>query len=206
MKKLWLLSALSLVMMSCGGEKAPTETKPETKTATKTVATVDKKAAVEKAKAISKALGGALKTELQQAMKAGGPMVALTICNAKAMTITAQIAKEQNAQLSRVSLKERNPSNVPNEWQKKVLEDFDQRAAKGEDIATMGFSEIVDHKGKKQLHFMKALPTGKVCLACHGAEISTNVKDSLAKMYPNDKATGYTLGQVRGAIVVIKDL
>jgi len=208
MKKLFLLSALSITMAACGGDKTASNTKVEdSKPAeTKVAPALDKKAEVEGAKTITKAFGGALKAELQKAMKSGGPIKALAVCNEKAMPITAQVAKEKNAQLSRVSLKNRNPNNAPNEWQKKVLEDFDKRAAAGEDIAKMGFSEIIETNGKKQLHFMKALPTGKVCLACHGSEIAGNVQEKLAELYPQDKAVGYALGQVRGAVVVIKDI
>lgn len=165
----------------------------------------DKKAAVTEAKAITKTFAGTLKKELQSAMKAGGPINALEVCNTKALPITAQVAKDKGAKISRVSLKNRNPINVPNDWQRKILEDFDARAANGEDIVKMGSAMVVDNNGKKQLRFMKALPTGAVCLSCHGEKLSDPVQAKLDALYPDDKATGYNLGQVRGAIVVIKD-
>jgi len=205
-KQLFLLSALTITLASCGGDKASSNAENDTVKSTEATTTIDKKAEVESAKKITKAFGGALKAELQKAMKSGGPIKALAVCNKKAMPITAQVAKDQGVQLSRVSLKNRNPANTPNKWQTEVLNDFNKRAAAGEDIAKMGFANIVDNNGKKQLHFMKALPTGKVCLACHGSEIAGNVKEKLAELYPQDKATGYSLGQVRGAIVVVKDL
>ena len=111
----------------------------------------------------------------------------------------------KNAQVSRVSLKNRNPDNVPNEWQGAILKDFDIRAANGEDVVTMGSISIVDHEGKKRVRFMKATPTEGACLACHGAQISGDIQAKLDELYPDDKATGYSLGEVRGAIVVIKD-
>jgi len=167
---------------------------------------IDKKAAVDEAKKITKAFGGALKSELKAAMKAGGPINALDICNTRANPIAAEKAKEFNAIISRVSLKNRSPINIPNEWQKAVLEDFDARAAKGEDVKKMGFSEIVEHDGKKQLRFMKALPVGEVCTKCHGTNIAPKVQAKITELYPDDKATGYTVGQVRGAVVILKDL
>lgn len=173
---------------------------------TTTAETIDKKAAVAEAKMITKAFGGALKKELKKAMKAGGPINALEICNTKALPITETVAKEKGAQISRVSLKNRNPDNVPNEWQKKALEKFNERAASGEDIAKMGFAEIVENDGKKQLRFMKALPTQKLCLTCHGSNIASKVQEKITSLYPDDKATGYKVGEVRGAVVVIKDL
>lgn len=167
---------------------------------------IDQKAEVQKAKKITKAFGGSLKSALKKAMKEGGPINALKICNTEAMPITKRVAEEHGAILSRVSLKNRNPDNVPNAWQKKVLEDFDARFAKGESVKKMAFSEIVENDGKKQLRFMKALPTGGKCLECHGSSIDADVSAKLAELYPEDKATGYEKGQVRGAVVVLTDL
>ncbi len=179
---------------------------PANQASNKAVPTNELEAQVANAKKTTKAFISALKGELQKAMKAGGPVNALAVCNTKAMPITAKVAQEQGAQLSRVSLKNRNPANVPNDWQKTVLEDFDARAAKGEDVKAMAFAKIVEDNGKKQFRFMKALPTGKVCLSCHGANLKPEVSAKLAELYPEDKATGYQQGQVRGAIVITRDL
>ncbi len=168
--------------------------------------TINKKHGVNEAKKITKTFVKNLKSELKKAMVSGGPLKALEVCNTKAMPITAQVAKDYNVNLSRVSLKNRNPNNAPNTWQKAILKDFDIRAAKGESVKKMAYSEIVKLNNKKQFRFMKAMPTGAGCLVCHGKNIAPAVKEKLASLYPNDKATGYEKGQVRGAIVIIKDL
>lgn len=232
MKKIILLTALSTMMVACGGDKAETtaEVKAPAQETAKvekaveapkaekapaaapaiagmpTPATAEQKADIDSAKQITKAFGGALKKELMTAMKAGGPISALEVCNEKAIPITTQSAKDQGAEINRVSLKNRNPDNVPNAWQAKILSDFDKRAAAGESIETMAFAGVVENNGKKQLHFMKALPTGKTCLSCHGSELGTNVSTKIKELYPEDKAVGYAENQVRGAIVVVKDI
>jgi hypothetical protein len=208
------LAASTLLLSACGGKSSSTSEKAVAKQAAEasqpSVTAADQKtvlkAQVDDAKKTTKAFVSVLKGELKAAMKAGGPINALSVCNTKAMPITAQVAKQQGANLSRVSLKNRNPANVPNDWQKKVLEDFDARAARGEDIKTMAFAKIVEQDGKKQFRFMKAMPTGKPCLSCHGSHLAPDVKAKLAELYPEDKATGYELGQVRGAVVITKDL
>ena len=53
---------------------------------------------------------------------------------------------------------------------------------------------------------MKAIPTAAVCLKCHGTELTADVVDALNNAYPEDKATGYQEGDIRGAFVVVKDL
>ena len=166
----------------------------------------DKNAAVEDAKRITKHFAGSLQQELQGAMKAGGPINALSVCNTEAMPITAKNAQDADAIVSRVSLKNRNPLNVPNEWQRSVLEAFDQRAADGESIETMASASVVQlDGGKHQLRFMKAVPTGGVCLACHGQAIGVDLQAKLDELYPDDNAVGYSVGEVRGAIVVVKE-
>jgi hypothetical protein len=53
---------------------------------------------------------------------------------------------------------------------------------------------------------MKALPVGDVCTKCHGSNIDEKVQAKITELYPDDKATGYSKGQVRGAVVILKDL
>ena len=215
MNKLILASSLCLLLAACGSnsEKEASTNKATDKAAetaqapaTKPAMSAENKAAIGEAKQITKAFGGALKAKLKAAMKEGGPINALTICNTEATPIAEKAAKENNALVSRVSLKNRNPDNVPDDWQKTVLEDFDARAAKGENVKKMAFAKIVENNGKKQLHFMKALPTGGLCLDCHGSNIEADVQTKVAELYPDDKATGYQKGQVRGAVVIIKDI
>lgn len=165
----------------------------------------NKEAAVSELKGITKTFATSLQSELMAAMQAGGPINALGVCNIEAMPITARVSTEKKAQVSRVSLKNRNPTNIPNDWQRSVLEEFDKRAANGEGIEKMASVDVVDHDGKKQVRFMKAVPTGGACLACHGEQLSPEIETLLSDLYPDDKATGYKLGQVRGAIVVVKN-
>jgi hypothetical protein len=53
---------------------------------------------------------------------------------------------------------------------------------------------------------MKAIPTGAVCLTCHGTEVKPEVLTKIKELYPNDKATGYQEGDIRGAFVAVKNL
>ena len=168
--------------------------------------TIDIKTEIKEAKTISKIFVTSLKAELKKAMVSGGPIKAIEVCNTKAIPITQKIAKSHNIQLSRVSLKNRNPDNKPNDWQQSILKSFDSRAAKRENIKTIMFSEIAEHNGKKQFRFMKAIPTGDGCLVCHGTNIAPIVQEKLATLYPKDKAIGYEKGQIRGAIVITKEL
>jgi len=120
--------------------------------------------------------------------------------------IRETVSLERGLELSRVSLKNRNPANAPEEWQKEVLESFENQRAAGEDPASLAWSGVAEVDGKQQFRFMKAIPTGTLCLQCHGKNISPEVKAKLAGLYPEDKAIDYSAGDIRGAFVVTRTL
>ena len=158
------------------------------------------------ARSVIRTFAGTLKGELQAGIKAGGPVTALEVCNTNAPQIATKVATESGIQVSRVSLKNRNPDNAPNVWQKAILEDFEIRNAAGADPTTLEFSEVVEHDGNKEFRFMKAIPTGGVCLACHGENLASDVQETITTLYPDDKATNFKLGDLRGSFVVTKTL
>ena len=163
-------------------------------------------AEVAAAKAAIKEFAGALQTELKTAMKAGGPIAAIGVCNTQAMPITAQVSADRGMALSRVSLKYRNPTNAANDWQSAVLEDFEQKKLAGKDITKLAWSETVKVDDGQEFRFMKAVPTGEVCLKCHGTQIAPEVSQILVSLYPEDRATGYKEGDIRGTFVVTRKL
>ena len=190
--------------------EAKTIKKQQSKQVNETIVIEDNEAELkalgENAKKITRVFANSLKSELQKAMENGGPVNALTICNTTAIPITEKVAEEKGVQLSRVSLKNRNPANAPIDWQKTVLENFDARAAKGEDVKTMVYAKIIEEHGIRQFRFMKALPTSEICLTCHGSKLTPDLSSKLIELYPYDKATGYTLRQIRGAVVIVHDI
>ena len=109
-------------------------------------------------------------------------------------------------EVGRTSLKIRNELNAPDAWELSVLEQFEQRKAKGEPVKTIEYSEVTQHNGNKVFRYMKAIPADDVCLMCHGENIADNLAAELGKLYPNDKATGFKKGDIRGAFTVVKVL
>ncbi|CAA6828243.1 MAG: Cytochrome c family protein [uncultured Thiotrichaceae bacterium] len=224
MKKTTLAICMALVLSACSKDESQTEasTASATKeTEAKTVESAmppaatkphaaasasDKEALIAEAKGAVMALGGSLKKELQGAMMSGGPVAALDVCVEKAPAITKQISEEKNLEIGRVSLKNRNSGNAANEWQTAVLNDFETRKAGGEDAGKLAYAETVDIDGKKEFRFMKAIPTGNLCLTCHGDIVPENVVAKLKEHYPEDKATGFKEGDLRGAFYVVKPL
>ena len=137
-----------------------------------------------------------------------GPEGAIGVCQEKAPQMAKAASEQTGWSIRRVSLNNRNPKAVPDAWERAILQDFDRRAAAGESPATLEKGEVVTEDGKKSYRYMKALPTLDLCLKCHGAQASLSpaVKEKLAALYPEDKATGYSAGQIRGAMTIRKPL
>ena len=143
---------------------------------------------------------------LQAEIAKSGPEGAIAVCQVQAPALARAASQQTGWNVKRVSLRNRNPKAVPDAWERAALEDFDRRAAAQEPAATLERYEAVREDGKTVYRFMRALPTGELCLACHGPveQLSPAVKAKLAALYPDDRATGYRVGQIRGAMTLTK--
>lgn len=159
-----------------------------------------------KAQAAIKEFASSLKTALLSAMQDGGPIEAVAVCNLIAPTLAAEMSKKHGMEIGRTSLKVRNPSNEADEWETSVMQKFETRLDSGEAIQSLTFSEKVDTNTGQQWRMMKAIPTDKVCLSCHGTKIAPPIQAKLDKYYPDDMATGFKLRDIRGAFSVSKDI
>jgi hypothetical protein len=157
------------------------------------------------AKALTQEFATTLRRELEAAIQSGGPVKAIGVCQERAPAIASNLSARTGWAVGRVSLKPRNAkSGQPDAWEGQVLTRFDERKAAGEPVEAMAFSELVETDGAKSFRFMKAIPTGELCLACHGREITPEVTAALDQAYPADRARGYAIGDVRGAFTLTK--
>jgi hypothetical protein len=145
---------------------------------------------------------------LQGEINKSGHAEAISVCREKAPQMAKALSEETGWAIRRVSMKNRNPKAVPDAWEKTVLEEFERRLATGENPVQIDRGEVVAVDGQKMYRYMKALPTQEICLNCHGTEnkLGTGVEAKLKELYPEDKATGYGLKQLRGAITIKKPL
>jgi hypothetical protein len=139
-------------------------------------------------------LGGELKTQ----MKTSGPLGALKFCSQNAQTLTEQIAKESNTSIKRVSINNRNPINKANEQETALLNEWSNLVKSGKPLPS---HTLVKASDTTMIYYKPIVINNEACLKCHG-----NVEGDLAKAisaaYPEDKATGYKMGDLRGMIVI----
>ena len=149
-----------------------------------------------------KSFAGALQGRLSSAMADGGPTAAIEACKIAAPQIAESASAKRGWSVGRTSLKLRNPANAPDAWERAVLLDFEARKAAGEDPGTLDHAETVAADGQRTFRYMKAIPTQQVCTICHGTGIAAEVTARLDALYPDDRARGFLVGDIRGAFSI----
>ncbi len=84
------------------------------------------------------------------------------------------------------------------------LQLFEQRKADDEAIETMEYAETIKTAEKTIYRYMKPIPTTGLCLTCHGETLADEVSNKVKVLYPHDNATGFSLGDIRGAFTLQK--
>lgn len=161
------------------------------------------------AQQVAKELVGTLGKALKQALIESGPGGAIGVCRDTAPMLAGSLSRRTGWKVGRVSLKVRNPLiGEPDRWEQATLKRFELEVASGTDPDTLQTSAIVQEHQRNYFRYMKALPVKPLCLTCHGnpGDIPDQVSSKLALEYPNDRATGYVLGEIRGAVTIKRRL
>ncbi len=163
---------------------------------------------LEQARNLAATVPANLLTVLTDELNRSGPAGAIEVCREKAPQMARAASERSGWNVRRASLRNRNPKGVPDAWERAALERFDTQAAAGAAAPTLQTWQVVDEGGRQVFRYAKALPTQPLCVQCHGSvdKLSEPVKAKLRALYPNDRATGYEPGQIRGALFLKKPI
>jgi hypothetical protein len=151
----------------------------------------------EEARALVREFVGTLKPLLTSTLQERGPVEAIGVCAERAPAIADALSARSGWEVRRVSLQPRNRDRAePDAWEQAQLERFAERAAAGEAGPSLNHGAVVDGRYR----YMQAQPVDGVCLVCHGENLDPAVAAAIRSHYPQDSATGYRLGDIRGAI------
>jgi hypothetical protein len=159
-------------------------------------------ASLARARQAAGSLGQQMLGGLTAAMERGGPEEAIGFCADSAQVWSARHQAEGVA-VRRTSLRIRNPANRPDSIERRILERL--AAAHASNSLPQEYREtIVDESGTPWLQLVRPVVLQQPCLACHGdpAGFSEDVRRVLAARYPDDSATGYAVGDLRGMVSV----
>jgi Protein of unknown function (DUF3365) len=148
-----------------------------------------------------------LKFRIAEAIKTGGIKGAIGSCKSLAPELNSAVGDASNLEIARTALRLRNPDNAPDTWEMTNLESFLKQLNAGGDHKTMEIYDVLTTKeGQRLFRYMKPIVTGELCLGCHGAAMPQEIKLEIARNYPEDKATGFNLGELRGAFTVVQEV
>lgn len=199
-----MLAVISVTFLfaACGGGDSSRDTSgsgPENASLPDPTA-AERERVAETGAAASDALMKSLGAQLKGALRSGGPVEAIAICQQVAMPLTASAGDSfDGVSIRRTTLQPRNPANAPDELDRAVLEAMAATAR-----AREGAPEPVIEWRADRARYYRPLLIQEVCLRCHGdpAEFPPALVQALEERYPDDRATGYALGDFRGVIRV----
>jgi len=179
-------------MLSCDNSSNESQTK---KSDTSTLSQEEMEMYLTKGKTIAKEAFLTLSSNLKTKMNEGGVVNAVEYCNMAAYPLTDSIAKANNATLRRVSVKNRNSMNTPDEVEMGVIDGYKELMAADEKLKPV----IINEDGN--VRFMAPILLKPACLSCHGTpekHISTSDLAFIRDLYPNDEAINFSTGDLRG--------
>lgn len=153
-------------------------------------------------------LGGEAATELitslggrlQQAIAERGAAGALEFCSVEGLPLTAQVSRATGFEIKRTSSRLRNPANAPDSLERAALDRFEAAAGARDSLP----AQFVQRTPEGDFRYYRPLRVQPLCLQCHGRpdDLAAGVEEALAERYPNDEATGYGAGDLRGLVRV----
>jgi len=140
-------------------------------------------------------------TKITGALEGGGAEHAVNFCNLAAIPLTDSLSTEYGVLIQRLSEKNRNPGNgLETEEDKKAWDFFIKN----------GQSQHFSSREDENMVVYKPIKIGiTTCLECHGVPNTDILPQTLARImekYPEDKATGYEIGMLRGMWKIEKPL
>lgn len=191
----WLVLVL---LVSAGCSKPPAPIPPPAATPPAALSAQVQTAAMQRGKAIAAETFSLLSSNLQSAIQSGGVSNALPFCSLAASPLTAGMAGKHGVTLRRVTHKPRNPAGRADPTELAVLKHFEASLTGTNPPPPV----VTNFTAGTATFFAPIVLNNELCLKCHGdpdREIGPENAAVIQQLYPQDEATGFKLGQLRGA-------
>ncbi len=128
-----------------------------------------------------------LSGRLTEAIASQGLASAIAVCQKEAPSIAKVVGDEHGLQIGRTGVRLRNTNNIAPSWAEPLVRDKTE---------TPTFVTLSNGHAAALLPIKLQVQ----CLMCHGTkeQIAPEIQDQLMKLYPNDQATGFREGELRG--------
>lgn len=159
--------------------------------------TIDTSTVISQGNELATRAQSTLLANVSKAMQEGGPVHTIQFCNTAAMSILDSVAGDSSISLGRISDRYRNPLDAPT-----TANDKTAIEALKNTTPTSTTSIVLGEKDGSVTYYKPIFIGMPTCLKCHGdpeSDLSNDTRDILASLYPQDRATGYKMGEFRGA-------
>jgi hypothetical protein len=201
MKNLLLL-LITILIFSCGPQERVSQEAFNEVQLNNEVKRITEVAILEEAmvwgESITQEAQAQLTAQLQEAIAANGPAGALDFCKVNALPLLKSLESKHAVTLRRVSSQPRNPADAPNAQEIPLLDAYAYNA-ENNILADPSIQKI--EGGEVLLYTKPILMANALCLSCHGdpkKDIAPETAAKLKQLYPQDPATGYAQGDLRG--------
>jgi hypothetical protein len=177
---------LLLFIVGCSSDKNKT---------TETVDENEQSIYIDKGKQISSNVFEVLSSNLSQAMAKGGVAYAIGFCNTQALKLTDSLSAFHDVSINRIAQKARNPINLATENENDIFIMYQSMIDKKKEL-----KPILENRENEIVYYSPILLQPQ-CVMCHGEvdnQIGVDNYAIIKQFYPNDKATGFKAGDLRG--------
>jgi hypothetical protein len=184
---LLLLAFLSTAGSGCRKEEA--KSAPDKALAIEMLASLTESQEAQKEIAIASRdkLFAALVAELTASLAENGAAKSIKVCKSSAPELAKLVSMEPGLKIGRTSFKLRNPENQPPDWAQSFVKDRVDKEV---------YVELPD----QTLGALLPIHLKTTCILCHGndEQVMPEVKAAIVSNYPDDQATGFSEGDLRG--------
>ena len=184
----WSCCSCGCLLVLLAGSGCDRPSPPATQAATAlTSLSPTQQAQQQRAAAAKEQMFRELVDELMKSLSINGPAKAIRVCQARAPEIAGSVGQQHGVSMGRTSFRLRNPDNQPPVWAREFVA---QRVEQPLQVALPNDA----------LGLLMPIRLQATCLMCHGHEdqIFPEVKAAVVSAYPDDEATGFSEGDLRG--------
>jgi hypothetical protein len=187
MKNVLIIIYLAITILACRNSDEKTNTTENNFQQN----TTDTLYYINKGKEIAQASFSTLSNKLKQAIQNGGIENAISYCNIHALPLTDSLSNVFGVKIQRISHKPRNIKNTADSSELKIINNYILSHNEKPTLVT----------NKSNVIFYAPIYTKPLCLTCHGTvggTINSSTYEKIKTLYPDDKATGFKIDDLRG--------
>jgi hypothetical protein len=151
---------------------------------------------IEAGQGITSAMFQTLSGQLSGAIEEGGIPHALQFCSVEAIPLTEELSEQYGTDIKRATHRPRNPDNQADEKELAVIETYINAIGAGTELAPQ------ISRNEYYIRYFAPIRIGMdTCLQCHGSpetDINSDNLNLIRSLYPDDQATGFSMGDLRG--------